>query len=97
MAIPDDIDETLAEEIDELYDRLLQRQADLLEESEDRLEKNVTGVNLVLKDGTPCVIRLDPDLVGRMLTVMDLEELGQLVNTIADQVENPDNRPLCHT
>ena len=96
VSIPEDLADETLEAIDVLYDRLLLRQADLLEGTEDGLEKNVTGVNLVLKDGTACVIRLDPDLVARMLSVMGLKELGELVNTIADQVEHPDNRPLCH-
>src|SRR5690606_17315937 len=97
VSIPEDLDEDRYEAIDRYYDELSQMQAQLLEETEDRLEKNVAGVRVPLSDGRPCMVRLDPDLVNRLLAVMSLDELHELVTTVARCGESPDDRPLCHT
>ena len=97
VEVDEDVSGDVADEIDIAYERLLQQNAELVEQGDDALEKNVAGVNIVLADGTPCTIRLDPDLVGRMLKSISMEELRDLVQIIAEGVENPDNRPLCHT
>lgn len=97
VEVDEDIDQALYDEIDYLYEKLLQENAELVEQGDDALEKNVAGVNIVLADGTPCTIRLDPELVARMLNSISMEELRDLVQHIAEGVQNPDNRPLCHT
>lgn len=96
IEVDEDVDDTLADQIDERYELLLQKSADLVEAGEDALEKNIAGVQVQLLDGSSCTIRLDPELVGRMLTVMTMEEIRDLAQTIAEGVETPDNRPLCH-
>jgi len=95
--VPEDLDDALADEVDYLYEKLLQETAELLEETEGAFEKNVMGVMVALEDGTPCTIRLDPDLVARVLNCISMEELRDMAQTIAEGVQNPDNRPLCHT
>ncbi len=95
--VPEDLDDKLADEVDYLYEKLLQETAELMEEGEGAFEKNVMGVMVALQDGTPCTIRLNPDLVARLLNCISMEELRDLAQTIAEGVENPDNRPLCHT
>ncbi len=96
-AVSEDIDDAISDELDDYYDILLQENADLLEETDDALEKNAAGVQVQLQDGSPAMIRIDPELMGRMLRELSLEELRDLVQAITVQVENPDNRPLCHT
>ncbi|HEY0635781.1 MAG TPA: hypothetical protein VGE00_10395 [Gammaproteobacteria bacterium] len=96
-AIPEDLDDELGDEIDACYEQLLQETAELLEQGEHAMEKNVAGVTFQLADGTPCTVRLDPDLVARILNCVTMEELRDMVQLIAAGVENPDNRPLCHT
>jgi hypothetical protein len=95
--VPEDLDDKLADEVDYLYEKLLQETAALMEEGEGAFEKNVMGVMVALEDGTPCTIRLNPDLVARLLNCISMEELRDLAQTIAEGVQNPDNRPLCHT
>ena len=97
VEVDEDVSAAVGDSIDEAYERMLQENAELVEQGEDALEKNVAGVNIILADGTLCTIRLDPNLVGRMLNSISMEELRDLVQTIAEGVENPDNRPLCHT
>jgi hypothetical protein len=96
-AIPEDLDDALADDIDACYEMLLQETAELLEQGEHAMEKNVAGVTFQLSDGTPCTVRLDPDLVARILNCISMEEFRDMVQLIATGVENPDNRPLCHT
>lgn len=95
--VPEDLDDKLADEVDYLYEKLLQETAELMEEGEGAFEKNVMGVMVALQDGSPCTIRLNPDVVARLLNCISMEELRDLAQTIAEGVENPDNRPLCHT
>lgn len=96
-AVPEDLEDELADEIDACYEKLLQETAELLEQGEHAMEKNVAGVTFALADGTPCTVRLDPDLVARILNCITMEEFRDMVQLIAAGVENPDNRPLCHT
>lgn len=97
VSIPEDLDEDLYDAIDLHYDELTAMQAELLEQTEDRLEKNVAGIRVTLSDGRPCMVRLNPDLVSRVLTVLSLEELQEMVTVIARCGENPDDLPVCHT
>lgn len=97
VEVPEDLDGTLADEVDHLYEMLLQETAELMEEGDDALEKNVMGVHVALEDGTACTIRLDPELVARVLNCISMEELRDMAQAIAEGVQNPDNRPLCHT
>lgn len=96
-AIPEDIDDTLSDAIDACYDRLLQENAELLESSEGGLEKQAAGVRVQLADGTPCMVRLAPALMARLLNCITLEELRDMVQAIALQVEDPDDLPVCHS
>lgn len=96
-AIPEDLDDDLSERIDEVYDRLLQDNADLLESSEGGVERHAAGVRVQLSDGTPCMVRLAPELLARLLGCISLEELRDMVQEIALQVEDPDDLPVCHT
>lgn len=95
--VPEDLDEQLGDDIDHCYEKLLQETAELIEATDDALEKNVAGVHVALSDGTACTIRLNPDLLARVLNCISMEELRDMAQTIAEGVENPDNRPLCHT
>jgi hypothetical protein len=95
--VPEDLDDELADAIDHCYEVLLQETAELLEGTEDGLEKNVAGVQIALADGSPCTVRLNPDLLARVLNCISMEELRDMAQAIAEGVENPDNRPLCHT
>lgn len=96
VEIPEDLDPSLEQEIDMQYEHLLQETASLLEQGSDALEKNVAGVQITLSNGRRCTIRLDPDFVARILTAISMEELRDMVQHVADGVENPDDRPLCH-
>ena len=96
IGVSEEISDDDSDAIDHLYDRLLQQSGDLLEQGEDSLEISVAGVQVQLADQSSCTIRLEPDLVGRLLTAVSMEELRDLCQTIAEGVERRDNSPLCH-
>lgn len=97
VMVPDDLDDELSDEIDYRYELLLQENADLLESEEGAVEKSAAGVRVELSDGTPCMVRLSPELLKRMLGCISMEELRDMVQSIALQVEDPDDLPVCHT
>ena len=95
-----EVDEELSREqgdaVDHCYETLLQETAELMEQGEDALEKNVAGVQVQLSDGEMCTVRLKPELVGRLLNCISMEELRDMVQEVARWVELKDNSPLCH-
>lgn len=96
VEVSEEIDETVGSAIDQQYEALLQETMELMEQGDDALEKNVAGVQVQLSDGAICTVRLDPDLVGRILSCISMEELRDMVQEVAHWVELKDNSPLCH-
>lgn len=97
VAVSEDLDDAVMDAIDEQYDQILSAQEELLEETGDALEKNAAGIRIELTDGRPCMVRLEPKLLGKTLQALSLEEVEQLVRQVAHCVEHPDDSPLCHT
>jgi hypothetical protein len=46
-------------------------------------------------NGTSVYADVSPELLHKIMQAVTPEELGDLVNAIADAVEQPDSRPLC--
>ena len=93
--IADDLNENLSEEIEDFYDQMMALNESLVMQDEDTGEMNNVGLAVSLNDGRSVLATVDPDVLNRILTVISHDELGKLVDTIADAVENPDERPLC--
>jgi hypothetical protein len=49
-----------------------------------------------LQDGSLCTLRVSPEIVTRILTVLEFEELQAFIDNIARSVEDPDNGHFCH-
>ena len=96
VEVSEEIDDAMGDAIDLCYETLLQETMELMEQGDDALEKNVAGVQVQLADGAICTVRLDPDLVGRILGCISMEELRDMVQEVAHWVELRDNSPLCH-
>ena len=93
--IADDLNENLSEEIEDFYDQMMELNESLVMQDEDTGEMNNVGLAVSLNDGRSVLATVDPDVLNRILTVISHDELGKLVDTIADAVENPDERHLC--
>jgi hypothetical protein len=96
VAVPEDLDDSLSNRLETYYAMLMDDQADLVEADEPKL-KHVAGINITLADGRPCTIRIEPEMMGKLMGCLSIDEIHQFATTIAHSVENPDNRPLCKT
>jgi hypothetical protein len=93
--IQDNLEDDISEQIEDFYDEMMELSETLVaDESEDN-EFSRVGLNVTLKDGRSVLAEVEPDVLNRILTVVSHQELGNLVDAIADAVENPDQRPLC--
>ncbi|MCU7852612.1 MAG: hypothetical protein KZQ80_10400 [Candidatus Thiodiazotropha sp. (ex Monitilora ramsayi)] len=95
VALPEDLDDALDEKIELYYDQMLDLNESLVAEEEGQAHVHTAGINVTLNDGRVVQAAVDPQLMQKLLEVVSPQELGDLVNTIADAVENPDERPFC--
>lgn len=79
-------------QLQDLYDEL----QDKLEQTDEGLIMNATGMEVKHKDGSICTLRVTPDVITRILTVLEFDELQAFIKNIARSVENLDNEHFCH-
>lgn len=96
ISIADDTSDTVLNELQNLYDELQDELEEILEQTDDGLMMNAAGMEVRLKDGSLCTLRVSPDVVTRILTVLEFDELQAFVDNIAKSVEEPDNGHFCH-
>jgi hypothetical protein len=95
ISIDEDIDEDVLDKLQDFYDKLQDEQELLLEQTDESLETNAAGMEIDLSDGDKCTLRLPPEQVNKILSVLSFEELQEFVQLIANSVQNPDNNPFC--
>lgn len=96
VSIADDTSDAILDELQDLYDDLQDELEQILEQGDDGLIMNAAGMEVKLKDGSMCTLRVSPEIVTRILTVLDFDELQAFVENIARSVEEPDNGHFCH-
>jgi molybdopterin converting factor small subunit len=96
VSIDDETSDKTLDELQDLYDDLQDELEALLEQSGDALIMNAAGMEVKLKDGNICTLRVSPDIVTRILTVLDFDELQAFIDNIARSVEEPDSGQFCH-
>ncbi len=96
VSIADETSDTILNELQVLYDELQDELEVMLEQTEDALIMNAAGMEVKLKDGSMCTLRVSPDVVTRILTVLEFDELQEFVKNIARSVEDPDSGHFCH-
>ncbi len=95
ISISDDYDLDTIEQIEDFYDEMMDLNAQLVSEQEGSNEIKNAGITVNLSDGSTVLADVDPDLIYKLSTTLTPEEILELVNAIANAVENPDQRPLC--
>ena len=95
VALPDDLNDDVAEAIDAEYELLMEQQDEFAEEEEGWVTTDVMGVEIKLSDGRPCVVRIPAAFVRRITEHFSPEEIHALVSAIAQGVENPVDGPIC--
>lgn len=93
--IPEDIPEPVSDSLDDYYDNLMEQQAQRVDLAEGTATHQAAGIRVTLRDGRPCMIRLEPALANQLLAAFSLDEVQVLVQAIARSVENPDDGPVC--
>lgn len=95
VAVAEDLDEALLDQLDELYETLLVKSEDLLSADESLTDKQAAAIGINLSDGRTVQASVRPALMNKLLEAISFEELNELVEAITDAVENPDERPFC--
>lgn len=95
IGISEDISEDTLDELQNLYDILQKKQEQILENSDESLITNVAGMEVALKDDKICTLKVDPEIVSKMLTVVSFEELQSFVEDVTQCVQNPISKPAC--
>ncbi len=96
VSIDDDTQDDVLEDLQALYEDLQDELEKMLEQTEDALIMNAAGMEVKLKDGSICTLRVSPDVITRILSVLEFEELQAFVDNIAKSVEDPDSDHFCH-
>jgi len=95
LYIVDALDDDLNDEIESFYDDMMVLSESLTVEEDADAEMSQVGLAVSLTDGRSVLASVDPDVLNRVLDVITHDELGKLVDAIANAVEHPDERPLC--
>lgn len=94
-AMPDNLEDALVEQVDEIYEALLDDTEKLLDVDGKAGEMHGAAICITLRNGDTVEALVKPTLLKRILTVISYEELNELVEAVVDSVENPDPRPFC--
>ena len=91
------INDSTADIIDDYYDVMLDLDQSIYDQGliEDEDNYATAGVVVNLMDGQSVYADVPGDLLRKIMDVLSPQELGDLVNAIADAVENPDKQALC--
>ena len=93
VQLPDD--DSRSEQLDEVYDDLMEQQEVMLQQEDADSTQTVTAITVHLQDGTTVYANVEADLMNRLLAVISPEEISDLVDAIASAIENRDTLPLC--
>jgi len=96
--VSEDIGDTLWDELDTLYDDLSDEEQLLLEASladEEGEQLNTAGIYIQLKGGSQTIAKINPEVMNRMLSVIDIEEFNDFIEAIVSSVEKPDDSAIC--
>lgn len=85
--------EPVWDEVDDYYDELSEQDQDDAQDTEG--DFHASGIYLQLSNGSQTLARVDPEVMGRMLSVVSMDEFNSMVEAIVQSVENPDDSPIC--
>ncbi|HIP81699.1 MAG TPA: hypothetical protein EYH16_04735 [Leucothrix mucor] len=93
---PEELDDDIWDELDDYHEKLGEDDQKLLEDAlDDTEETNAAGIYIQLANGDQTVAQINPDVMNRMLSVINMDEFNRFVETIVSSVEMPDDSPIC--
>jgi len=92
----DDIDDSLWDKLDDLYDDLSVEDARLSNaDAAGEDDRDTAGIYIQLGNGEQTIAKVDPQIMNRMLDVISMDELNDFVEAIVASVEAPDDSAIC--
>ena len=95
VAVPENLDELILENIETHYDELMEEAEELLAEDGFASESSIAAITIELDNGQTTYATVSPKLMNKILSVVSMDELNELINSIVSSVQHPDNTPLC--
>ena len=97
MLDDDDLDDELNDAIESEYERLLDLNQELFYEEAEAGPANyrMASVVLHLKDGRTSNANVPPEILGRILRAVSIEEFDAFLSAVVAAVEDPDDRSFC--
>lgn len=95
VSISDEHELEIINKVESYYDDMMELNEALVSAEEDGDEIKNAGITVNLSDGTTVLADVNPNLIYKLSEALNPQEILQLVNAIADAIENPDKRPLC--
>ena len=95
VAVPEDLDDAVLDELDGLHEELLAQAEALLIAAEGGTERQAAALNITLGDGRIVQAPVRPALMNKLLSALSFEEINELLEAIVDSIEHPDARPFC--
>lgn len=97
IAIPEDLNDNLIDDIEDYYDEVSDMDQRLVEEAQADSEDNyhMASILVTLQDGRSSYADVSPELLSKLMQVITPQELGKVVQAITQAVENPDDRLFC--
>lgn len=93
VAIPEDLPEELADELENYHDTLEKEQEELSLAADDL--HRLAGFGFKLPDGQARLLPVSTDMANRLLANFTLEEIQELLNAVARYALEPPNEHLC--
>ncbi len=95
--LSEDIEDEIEGNISAYYDELFDQDQEMYEKENPEIEGEygAAAVEITLKNGTKVYAQTDQEIMGKVLSVLDFDELNRLMNDIVFAVENPDIRTIC--
>lgn len=95
VRVPDDLAEDVEDELEEEYDALMGLQQDLVEQGDGSDDRSVMAVDVELADGRQLSISVPAVYARRLHENFAIDEIRDLVRTIAEGALDPQTGPLC--
>ena len=93
--VPDDLSEDTEDALEDEYEALMTLQQEMVESAEESIERTVMAVGVLLTDGRELSICLPAAYARRLHEHFTIDEIRDLVTTIAQGAVDPQAGPLC--
>ncbi len=95
VRLPEEIADEVSDAIEDEYDALMREQMVLAETDASWATRQAMGVEITRADGMRCLVRIEGAMSRRLSEHFSPQEIHELVATIARDLENPIDGPIC--